>query len=133
RISINNVDQAPQVILAGSRNSSAISASVNSDSSLLLNTTFAPLTNGSTIINTIGLENYSLPNSTNVVSVIPTIVANVSTTSGYIAATPPISEVIPGQEMIISVADPLIPNFGGLKSITVQSSLISKSSATNKT
>jgi hypothetical protein len=133
RTSINNVDQMPQVILAGSRNSSAISVSVISASSLLLNTTFASLTNGSTIVNTIGLDNYSLPNSTNVVAVIPTIVTNVSTTSGYIVSTPPISEVIPGQEMIISVADPLIPSFGGLKSITVQSSPISKSSAANNT
>ena len=133
RTLINNVDQTPQLILAGSKNSSAISASITSSSSLLLDTSFAPLTNGSTIVNTIGLENYSLPNTANVVAVIPTIVTNVSTTSGYIASTPPISEVIPGQEMIISVADPLIPSFGGLKSITVQSSLNSKSSATNKT
>ncbi|VVC05493.1 Bacterial Ig-like domain (group 3) [uncultured archaeon] len=132
RTLVTNVDQTPQIILAGSRNSSAINVSEISDSSLLLNTSFAPLTNGSTIVNTIGLDNYSLPNSTNVVAVIPTIVTNVSTTSGYMVSTPPVSEVIPGQEMIISVANPLIPNFGGLKSITVQSS-ISKSSSANNT
>ncbi|MBI3640538.1 MAG: hypothetical protein HY223_09550 [Thaumarchaeota archaeon] len=130
-IIINNVDQTPKIILAGSGNSPAISTSVLSESSVLLNTSFAPLTSGSTIINTIGLENYSLPNSTNVVSIIPTIVTSVSTSSGYIVATPPLAEVIPGQTMIIPVVDPLIPSFGGLKAIIVQSSPIPKPGINN--
>lgn len=132
-IVINNADQMPQVILAGSRNASAITTSVTTVSSVLLNASFAPLTNGSTIVNTIGLENYSLPNTANVVTVIPTIVTNVSTTNGYIASTPIVSGVIPGQEMIIPVADPLIPSFGGLKAITVQSSSTSKLGGVNNT
>src|SRR6267143_2111552 len=74
------------------------------------------------IINTIGLENYSLPNSTNLVSIIPTIVARVNATTDYVAATPPLSGIIPGQEMIIPVTDSLLPSFGGLKKIDVQSS-----------
>jgi hypothetical protein len=100
----------------------AIDAAVNSQSSVLLNASFAPLTKGSTIIGMIGLENYSLPNSTNLVSVIPTILANVNSTSDYVAATPPLSGIVPGQEMIIPVTDSLLPSFGGLKKIDVQSS-----------
>ncbi|HYL65557.1 MAG TPA: immunoglobulin-like domain-containing protein, partial [Nitrosopumilaceae archaeon] len=130
---INNVEQTPQLIIAGSGNSSAINSSLISEQSVLLNASFAPLTSGSKIVNTIGLENYSLPNSTNVVAIIPTIVTHVNTTSGYIAATPPISGVIPGQEMIIPVADPLIPSFGGLKEITVQSSTVQQPVEVNNT
>ena len=124
---ISDVDQTPQIILAGSANSTAINASINSTSSILLNTSFSPLTNGSTIVNAIGLENYSLPNSTNLVSIMPTVIANVSTTSGYVAATPPVSGVIPGQEMIIPIPDSIIPSFGGLKKLDIQSSQHAKS------
>src|SRR6267143_2778361 len=119
---INDIDQTPQIIVAGSKNSTAINTSISSISSISLSTSFAPLTKGSTIINTIGLENYSLPNSTNLVSIIPTIVARVNATTDYVAATPPLSGIIPGQEMIIPVTDSLLPSFGGLKKIDVQSS-----------
>src|SRR5256886_9874119 len=54
-------------------NSTAIDEAINSISSVSLNASFAPLTKGSSIISTIGLENYTLPNSTSLVSVIPTI------------------------------------------------------------
>ena len=120
---INDVDQVPRVIVAGSQNSTQISASINSTSSVALNTSFTSLTNGSAIIHTIGLGNYSLPNSTSLVSIIPTVVANVTNSSGYIAATP-ITNVISGQEMIIPIIKSLIPSFGGLEQINVQSQQI---------
>ena len=120
--SINSVDQTPQVIAVGTQNSTAIGIAVNSQSSVSLDVTFAPLTNGLSIINKMGLENYSLPKSTDVVSVIPTIVARINDTTDYVVATPPFSEIIPGQEMIIPMADSLLPSFGGLKQIDVQSS-----------
>src|SRR6266850_2908700 len=87
-ISINNVEQIPQLTLADSGNPSAINSSLISEPSVLLNTNFATLTNGSAIVNTIGLENYTLPNSTDVVVVIPTIVTSVNATSGSIVSTP---------------------------------------------
>src|SRR6267143_841654 len=99
--SINNVAQTPQIIVVGTQNPTAINTAINSQSSVLLNASFVPLTKGSTIINTIGLENYYLPNSTNLVSIIPTILAKVNDTAGYVAATPPLSGIIPGQQMII--------------------------------
>src|SRR2546430_5621951 len=103
-------------------NSTAIDEAINSISSVSLNASFAPLTKGSSIISTIGLENYTLPNSTSLVSVIPTILAKVNDTTDYVASTPPLSGIIPGQEMIIPVTDSLLPSFGGLKQIDVKSS-----------
>ena len=119
---ISSADQTPQVIVAGTQNTTEIEAAINAVSSVVLDTTFPPLTTGSTIIDTMGLENYTLPNSTNVVSVIPTILAQVNDTTDYVVATPPFSEIIPGQQMIIPIADSLLPSFGGLKQIDVQSS-----------
>ena len=124
--SINNVKQTPQIIVVGTQNSTTIESAINSQSSVLLNASFAPLTKGSTIINTIGLENYSLPNSTNLVSIIPTILAKVKDTAGYVVATPPLSGIIPGQQMVIPITDSLLPSFGGLKEIDVQSSPTAK-------
>ena len=119
---INSVAQTPQIIIVGSQNSTAINTAINSISSVSLNASFAPLTKGSTIINTIGLENYSLPDSTSLVSVIPTILAKVNDTTDYVASTPPLAGIIAGQEMIIPVTDSLLPSFGGLKQIDVKSS-----------
>jgi len=124
--SINNVAQTPQIIVVGTQNPTAINTAINSQSSVLLNASFVPLTKGSTIINTIGLENYFLPNSTNLVSIIPTILAKVNDTAGYVAATPPLSGIIPGQQMIIPIVNSLLPSFGGLKKIDVQSSPTAK-------
>ncbi|HYL67489.1 MAG TPA: hypothetical protein VEU72_10125 [Nitrosopumilaceae archaeon] len=119
---INNVTQLPQIIIAEKSNVTAVNAAIISQSSVLLNKSFAPLASGITIVNAIGLPNYTLPNSTSVVAVIPTVVTTVNQTSGQFVATPPLSKIIPGQEMIIPVADSLIPSFGGLKEIHVQSS-----------
>ena len=119
---VTNVNQLPQIIIAGKSNAIAISSAVNSQSSVLLNTSFPPLTSGSTIISTFGVPNYTLTDSTSVVSVIPTIVTTVNPSSGQVIATPPIDRIIPGQQMIILVTDSLIPSFGGLKEIDLQSS-----------
>jgi len=68
------------------------------------------------------MPNYTLPNSTSVVAIIPTVVTTVNPTSGQVIATPPLDKIIPGQEMIIPVANSTIPGFGSLKEIDVQSS-----------
>jgi hypothetical protein len=126
-INVTNVDQTPQIILAGANNSTAIKDAVNSQTSVVLDTSFASLTSGSEIIKTIGLNNYTLPNSTNIVGIIPTIATPVNSTSGYVVATPPLQEIIPGQRMIIPVSNSTVPSFGGLKEIDVQSSSTSGS------
>jgi hypothetical protein len=122
----NNINQGPGIILAGTANSTAINAAINSTTSISLKTSFATLTNGAAVINTIGLKNYTLPNSTSIVPIIPTIVTAVNQTSGQVVATPPLTKAISGQEMITPVADSLIPSFGGLKQLDVQSAPTAK-------
>lgn len=92
---VTNVNQLPQIIIAGKSNTTAITTAVNSQSSVLLNTSFPSLTSGSTIISTFGAPTYILTDSTSVVSVIPTIVTTVGPSSGQVVSTPPIT-IIPG-------------------------------------
>ncbi|MGI0086925.1 MAG: prealbumin-like fold domain-containing protein [Nitrosotalea sp.] len=119
---VTAVNQLPSVIIAGKSNVTAVNASLDSQSSVLLDTSFPTLANGSTVINTFGVSNYTLTNSTSVVSIIPTIVTPTDPVSGQFVSTPPIARIIPGQEMIIPVQDSAIPSFGGLKEIDLQSS-----------
>jgi hypothetical protein len=107
----------PQIITAES--ASALDAAINSQSSVLLDVSFPPLTSGSTIINTVGLPDYTIPDSTSGIAVIPTIVADTDATSGQVIVIP-LGKINSGQEMIISVTDSLIPSYGGLKEINLQ-------------
>ncbi|WP_166286217.1 hypothetical protein, partial [Candidatus Nitrosotalea sp. FS] len=118
---IDNATQLPQEIVVGNQNIAGINEAQNFQSSISLNTSFPSLTNGTTVVNTINMTNYTLPNSTSVVSIIPTIVTPANTTSRQFIATPPLN-IVPGQEMIIPVADSAIPSFGGLKELDFQSS-----------
>ncbi|HJT10815.1 MAG TPA: hypothetical protein VJ771_08535, partial [Candidatus Nitrosotalea sp.] len=118
---IHNVSDLPHVLVAGKLNTTAINEALGLQSSILLNTSLPPLASGSTIIASIGMPDYSLPNSTSVVTVIPTVVTTLNSTSGQFIATPPFN-ITPGQEMLIPVADSAIPSFGGLKELDVQSS-----------
>ena len=108
--------------MAVKSNTDAISTAINSQSSILLNTSFPLLADGQTILDTISMPVYTLTNSTSDIAIIPTVVTTINSTSGQFVATPPLAKIIPGQEMIIPVADSLIPSFGGLKEIDVQSS-----------
>ncbi len=114
---INSTNQLPQIITAESSN--ALNAAVNSQSSILLDVSFPSLTPGSTIINTVGLPDYTPRDSISGIAVIPTIVADTDALSGQVVVIP-LGKIIPGQEMIISVADSLIPKYGGLKEINLQ-------------
>ncbi|MBI3639502.1 MAG: hypothetical protein HY223_04215 [Thaumarchaeota archaeon] len=119
---ITAINQLPEIIMAEKIDTEAINTAINSQFSILLNTLFPPLTDGQTIINAIGMPIYTLTNSTSDIAIIPTVVTTINSTSGQFVATPPLAKIIPGQEMIIPVADSLIPSFGGLKEIDVQSS-----------
>src|SRR6185312_14193607 len=118
---IDNATDLPQEIVVGKQTAANITEVQNLQSSILLDTSFPSLANGTTVIDTISMTNYTLPNSTSVVSIIPTIVTPPNATSGQFIATPPLN-IVPGQEMIIPVSDSAIPSFGGLKELDFQSS-----------
>jgi hypothetical protein len=126
---ITTVQQLPPIISAGTANQAAISLAKAKQATVKLETNFAPLTDAGTIIKTLGVPTYSMPKSSNLVSVIPGIVAqaanlNVPTQT---VTTPPLDKIVPGQQMIIPVNTGTIPNSGGLKELDVQS----KSTATS--
>gem|GEM_PF-6647357 len=124
---IDAVSQLPPIISAGSDNSDGISGAVSNQATIQLNTTFAPTISPQNIIDDLQVPTYSMPNDKNIVSVIPSIVTANNATNGQIVTTPPLSEVVPGQPMIIPVQDSAIPSDGGIKQLFVQSSPTSQS------
>ena len=124
---ISSVGQLPPILSAGSSNATAIAQAVSNQATVQLNTTFSSSTSSLNIIKTLGVPEYSMPQFSNLVSVIPTIATTNDVHNGQIITTPPLSVIVPGQSMVIPVQDSVISNSGGLKQISVQSSNTSSS------
>jgi hypothetical protein len=127
---INAVMQLPPIISAGISNPSAITMSIANQATVQLDTNFAPQTDPATIIKDLGVPTYSVPKTSYVVSIIPSIVAqssdlNVPTQT---VTTPPLDKIVPGQRMILPVNSGTIPNTGGLKQMDITSSSSASSS-----
>ncbi|NHI04055.1 hypothetical protein DYY67_1430 [Candidatus Nitrosotalea sp. TS] len=120
---ISTFQSLPPIISAGINNASAVNTAVSSQATVQLQTSFASATNGTTVINTIGAPVYHMPQSSDVVAVVPSIVAttNPATVSSETVSTPPLDSIVPGQKMIIPVSQLAIPATGGIKQLNVQS------------
>ncbi|MDE1878458.1 MAG: hypothetical protein KGI07_08045, partial [Thaumarchaeota archaeon] len=117
--SITKVQGLPPIISVGSSNS-GLSNAIANQVTVSLKTSFADNTAPTTIMNTLGVPAYSMPKSSNVTTVIPSIVGTTSTSStNQIVTTPPLNKIIPGQKMIIPVETSVIPQTGGLKQLNV--------------
>ena len=125
---IKAVQSLPPIISAGVSNSSQVTDAINSQASVFLKTSFTQNTNGSDIIQSLGVPLYSMPQSSSVVSVIPTIIASSGVSSpSQTVTTPPLDHIVPGQQMYIPVQSSTIPSTGGLKMMNIQSNSSSSS------
>jgi hypothetical protein len=125
---IDSVTNLPPILSAGSSNQSQITDAVNSQASVLLKTSYSQNANGSYIIQSLGAPTYSMPKSSSLVSVIPTIIASSSTSSpDQTVTTPPLDKIVPGQQMYIPVQSSVIPSTGGLKLLNIKSNSTSNS------
>jgi len=124
---ISSVGQLPPILSAGSSNATAIAQAVSNQATVQLGTTFSSSTSSSDIIKTLGVPEYSMPQFSNLVSVIPTIATTNDVHNGQVITTPPLSTIVPGQSMIIPVQASVTSNTGGLKQISVQSANTSSS------
>ncbi|HJW20262.1 MAG TPA: hypothetical protein VJ571_06890, partial [Candidatus Nitrosotalea sp.] len=116
---IAKVQSLPPIISVGSNNTGLDSA-ITKQVTVSLKTSFTDSVTPTTIITTLGVPVYSMPQSSNVTAVIPSFVGTTSTTStNQIITTPPLSQIIPGQKMIIPVETSVIPQTGGLKQLNV--------------
>src|SRR5579864_8729289 len=120
---INAVQQLPPILSAGNANQAAINSAINNQATVQLDTNFGTQTDPTTIIKTLGVPTYSMPKSSNIISVIPSIVAQDSNlnTPTQTVTTPPFDKVVSGQQMIIPVNTNVIPLTGGLKKLEIQS------------
>ena len=117
---ISKVSDLPPVISVGNATSaSTVNNAILKQASVQLTTSFASQTNGTHIIKTFGVLNYSLPKSPELTSVIPSFVTQASGNQPQYIATPPLEKIIPGQVMIMPVERDLLPSWGGLSKLEV--------------
>ena len=116
---ITEVQSLPPIISVGSNNT-GLNSAISNQVTVSLKTSFADSTTPTTIMNALGVPVYSMPQSSNVTAVLPSIVGTTSTTStNQVITTPPLNQIIPGQKMIIPVETSVIPQTGGLKQLNV--------------
>ncbi len=89
--------------------------------SIQLNVSFPVLTPGQTVIDTMAIQNYSIPQAANLTSVIPSIVTSPVGAVRQFVATPPLNMIVDGQTMVVPVDPNLLPAWGGLVQLTVDS------------
>ncbi|HWP78571.1 MAG TPA: hypothetical protein VNL34_02840, partial [Candidatus Nitrosotenuis sp.] len=128
---IDKVNQLPPVISVGSGSSSAnTNNAILRQASVQLGVLFTSQTSGKNVINTFGVLNYSLPESPELTSVIPSFVTQPSGTQSQYIASPPLAKIIPGQMMIMPVEEELLSTWGGVAQVELHP-LATSSSGTN--
>ena len=118
---VKSVSTLPDIQSAGINNTSAITKAIQNQASIVLSTPDTSTHSGTSIINYLEVPLYSVPQSNQVVSVLPSIISTGSSSSYQVISTPPLNATIPGQKIIIPVQQNLIPSTGGLKQLDVQS------------
>ncbi|WP_158507449.1 hypothetical protein [Candidatus Nitrosotenuis cloacae] len=119
---MNAVNQLPHIISVGNATSqSQTDNAILKQASIRLSTSFTSQTNPNTIVNTLGVLNYSMPTSSNTTSVLPTFVTAPSASLPQHIVTPPVDKITPGQKVIIPVETSLIPSYGGLRELSIES------------
>jgi hypothetical protein len=117
---IDKVQDLPPIVSVGN-NTSLLSTAITKQASVKLNLSFPALTTGKTILETIKVKNYSVPESPQTTSVIPSIVTAPSGNNPQFVMTPPLNKIIDGQMMVLPVEETLLSSWGGLKQLTVHS------------
>ncbi len=115
---INAVNQLPPIVSVGNA-TSQLSDAITKQASIRLSTSFTSQTSGQTIINSLGVQNYTVSTSPFTTSVIPSMVTAPSGTSSQFVATPPLTGFVPGQAVVVPVETSLLPSYGGLVQLSV--------------
>jgi hypothetical protein len=115
---ISSVIQLPSIVSVGN-STNQLNDAITKQASIRLDTSFASQTSGQTVINTLGIQNYTVSTSPFITSVIPSVVTAPSGTSPQFVATPPLNNIVPGQAIIVPVETALLPSYGGLVQLSV--------------
>jgi hypothetical protein len=109
----NTVSRLPAIVSVGN-GTTQLEDAITKQASIKLNTSFSSQTSGIAVINRLGVGNYSMSNSPFTTAVIPTFVTAASGTSPQFVTTPPMTNFVPGQAIVIPVETSLLPSYGGL-------------------
>jgi hypothetical protein len=110
---INSVNQLPPIVSVGNA-TSQLNDAITKQASVRLSTSFTSQTSGQTVIDALGIQNYTVSTSPFTTSIIPTIVTTPSGTASQFVATPPLNKFISGQAVVVPVETALLPSYGGL-------------------
>jgi hypothetical protein len=118
---ISKVQDLPPIISVGKQRTELLDTAITKQASVKLNLSFNSLTSGQFIINKIGAKNYTIPESPQIISVIPSIVTVPSGSSPQFITTPPLNKIMAGQIMVVPVESALLSSWGGVKQLMVHS------------
>ncbi|HEY8109643.1 MAG TPA: hypothetical protein VIG05_02105, partial [Candidatus Nitrosotenuis sp.] len=117
---ITTVHELPPIVSVGNA-TSQLDDAILRQASVRLNLSLSTQTSGQTIMNTLGIQNYSMPKSANTTSVLPSFVTAPSGTSSQYVVSPPVDTMVSGQKIVIPVESSLLSSYGGLRQLTIES------------
>lgn len=112
----------PELILIGKLNTAELQTAINNQNTTKLDKSIARSSSGSSIQSQLGIPEYTLPTTSNFTAIIPSYVTNYTLNNIQIVSTPPFGSLTAGQTMIIPVKQSVLPNYGGMKQLSIQSS-----------
>ncbi|MGI0087090.1 MAG: hypothetical protein ACREBI_03900, partial [Nitrosotalea sp.] len=125
--SVTQVQSLSPIISVGNSNS-GLDTAISNQATVKLQKSFPSSASSSSIISSLGVPVYSMPKSSDLTTVLPSIVASASQNNpSQVVTTPPLDGIVPGQRMIIPVSQSVIPTTGGLKQLDIQSNPTSTS------
>ena len=119
-IPIDEPTDLPPIIVAEEENLEEIQEAIEEQETVQLDVAFPELTDGSDVIETFDLPTFDLPEEPDVVAIVPPIATTVDPEVGQTVATPPLDEIIPGQEIIVPVDETVLADFGGILQLNVE-------------
>jgi len=129
-ILLDSSDGLPEMITVGSNNISDLATAITNQVNLLVETNTSLGITGSEFYDLVDMPTHALPSNANLTAIIAPIVTSEGSTRQLVCSAP-YEEVIPGQNMIMSVNSTLIKPFGGLSQFNVTSSSNSTSEGTS--
>ena len=128
-VTLDSSGDLPEMITVGSNNTSGTDTAIPQQVNLLVKVNTSQGITGSEFFDLLDMPTHALPSNRNLTAIIAPIVTSEDSTHQIVCSVP-FEEVIPGQNMIMSVNSTLIKSFGGLSQFNVTSSSNATSAGT---
>ncbi len=110
----------PGFILAETTNDAAIASAITSQPTIALDTSLPAGTLGSDVITSLAVPTYSVPDAPDITVVMPAFATIGTAASNQFVSTPVLDQIVPGQELILTVSQDAVADFGGVSQLSAQ-------------